>query len=187
MPCHLQFKCMFEETLFTGVWATANGRSSFHSSAIVTWSHAWGTAVVLQHTLHRLWCVSKLPFWCRLLLIPPLNQSSSLGCCRGWVLYTPISVSFYLKQGGDEMQPPEGGCWREGGCILSLVCWACSYKTAALEGYSEMDSEEFFPCFPFVNRVVLKGWSFNSSSVVYILLAAKQTGLAEPQKLKPLK
>lgn len=92
-----------------------------------------------------------------------------------------------LKQGGDKMQPPEGGCWREGGCILSLVCWACSYKTAALEGYSEMDSEEFFPCFPFVDRVVLKGWSFNSSSVVYILLAAKQIGLAEPQKLKPLK
>lgn len=116
MPCHLQFKCMFKETLFTGVWATANGRSSFHSSAIVTWSHAWGTAVVLQHTLHRLWCVSKLPFWCRLLLIPRLNQSSSLGCCRGWVLYTPIShiIEFLFEAGRRQDAAPGRGMLEEG-------------------------------------------------------------------------
>lgn len=121
MPCHLQFKCMFEETLFTGVWATANGRSSFHSSAIVTWSHAWGTAVVLQHTLHRLWCVSKLPFWCRLLLIPPLNQSSSLGCCRGWVLYTPIShiIEFLFEAGRRRDAAPRRGML-EGGWMHTI-------------------------------------------------------------------
>lgn len=126
MPCHLQFKCMFEETLFTGVWATANGRSSFHSSAIVTWSHAWGTAVVLQHTLHRLWCVSKLPFWCRLLLIPPLNQSSSLGCCRGWVLYTPIShiIEFLFEAGRRRCSPQKGDA---GGRVDAYYLWCAEH------------------------------------------------------------